>query len=109
MARDGEKRSASDLARSDLVPIRHYKLFNLLMVEDFKNRERIGAYHHETQGNLVRLMENLDERLGRLGLCPTLRCWQGFECIAIPTPGMQIEMQENPSPEMSQLHRAGNH
>jgi hypothetical protein len=81
---DGEKRSPADLERSDLIPIKHYKLMTMLEAEDFESAKSFDAYHHETCENLKNLNKVVNQRLSEAGESIQVRSWNGWESCPRP-------------------------
>jgi len=84
---DAVKRSPGDLARPDLIPIMHYKLWVLSETADAKATKGFDAYHHETNKNLSSLITGLEQKLSAAGDGSCIYPYLGFALI--PTPGCQ--------------------
>ncbi len=85
---DAVKRSYKDLARPDLIPIVHYKLWVLFEADDAEAAKGFDAYHHETSENLRSLIAGLDEKLSTAASGSFLYPYLGYALI--PTPSCQL-------------------
>lgn len=87
----GQKRSAQEMGRRDLIPILHYKLFNTQIDKEHGARPT-DAYHHETRINLDRLQEGLGNALRATCMSPFTFMFRSFGLV--PVAGVpQIEMR----------------
>lgn len=80
----GDKRTADEMFRSDLLVICHYKLLSMQYDADAKDLRPTDAYHHETRLNIERLRENLAKTLSYSAMCPFTYPFLGPQLI--PTP-----------------------
>jgi hypothetical protein len=81
---DAVKRTPADLARPDLIPILHYKLWVLSEAENAEAARGFDAYHHETSENLKSLVSGLDEKIAGAANSSFTYPYQGYALI--PTP-----------------------
>jgi hypothetical protein len=84
---DGEKRSAVELQRADLLPIVHFKLWLLSRSDGVTNGKEFSAYHHETRENLRTLSREIDKMIISASAQPQIYRYLGYELI--PTPSCQ--------------------
>lgn len=81
----GEKRSAKEMGRADLLPIRHYKMFSTQQDAISQEVRPTSSYHHETRVNLDRLRRNFDATLAGAVMSPFT--YQFFDYSLVPVPG----------------------
>ena len=96
---DNSKRSTKELARADLLPLLHYKIWNL---EDKILRDGISSfepYHPQTRENLALLCSDLREKVQRGTAASTFE-FLGFALF--PTPKkkrLRVEFRWNKKPD----------
>lgn len=81
---DGVRRVPAELERSDLLPIRHYKLWSLLQQRRSDTMRSLAAYHSETGRNLERLTRNLSGSLLKASVAPFLFDFFGYAALPVP-------------------------
>lgn len=82
---DGVKRSHSDLQRTDLVPLLHFKLQNLSYTESKGISRGFDGYHYETRENLLALTQGIDEKILAAAESEAVFPYLGFSLIPIPS------------------------
>lgn len=85
---DGQKRSAKDMLRHDLLPIRHFKLFNTQYDAIAPTNRPSNAYHDDTKVNLDRLRKNITTSLKQACISPFTFAYWGYSLI--PTPASPL-------------------
>lgn len=82
---DGQKRSADDLARADLIPILHYKLYQMDLTSGSFRERPTGEYHSETQQNIKKLRENIAEKTEVAAKSPFRYRYIAYEVFPVPS------------------------
>src|SRR5690606_17193452 len=100
----GNTRTAAEMARRDLLIIRHYKMRNTLSDAASPSARPTSAYHHETRANLERLRNSIDQSLYRACMSPFVYY---FFCHSLmPIPGCtRITIRTQPSLEKDAIAR----
>ena len=81
---ENHKRNPSELNRSDLIPIQHYKL-NGLYVQKYRGLKRDPeAYHIETRDNLIRLYDCIESSLRVAMFSPFSWPYKGYHLVPLP-------------------------
>lgn len=65
-----QKREYKEMARSDLLVVRHYKIFNTQLDAVAQHMRPLNSYHQETQVNLERLRRSISKSLCEAAMSP---------------------------------------
>jgi hypothetical protein len=84
---DGQKRTWQDMRRTDLLPIRHFKLFNTQHDAKAPVSRPADAYHSETKLNIERLRANIHASLKQACISPFTFEYIDFGLIPVPATG----------------------
>lgn len=82
---EGAKRSPADLARTDLLPLLHYKLQQSQHDAREAGLRPTDAYHPETRANLERLRASLRSVLRQAVMSPFSHPFLGYELMPLPS------------------------
>lgn len=81
----GQKRSAKDMRRNDLLPILHFKLFNTQIDAISPGNRPSNAYHAETKVNLDRLRGGINRTLRQACASPYNFEYLSYNLIPVPS------------------------
>ena len=79
-----EKRSSTELNRTDLIPIIHYKLKELLFQKLSKTFKDTCEYHQETALNLNRIITNIEQCINNAMISPFTYKYMGYAMFPLP-------------------------
>ena len=92
----GEKRTASEMSRSDLLVIRHYNLLNAHYNSNNPIARPADAYHYETKINIERLQKHLVRAMKNAVMCPFTYPFLGHQLVPVPCQGqVNIRLTES--------------
>lgn len=77
----GEKRTYKEMGRSDLILIRHYKMFNTQLDAMSEHDRPVDSYHHETQIYIERLRKNIQSQLLGAAISPFTYLYTDCESV----------------------------